>query len=141
MKYNFKATKQVSKNMRQQASGKSKTEDVLAHKLWNEGIHYRRNYKALPGKPDIAITKYKIAIFVDGEFWHGYDWENQKKRIKRNRDYWIPKIERNMIRDKHDEILLKEAGWTVVRFWGKHQVLKNPDYCVEYIKYLIRAKS
>lgn len=78
--------------MKIQSHGKSKTEDLLAHALWKEGIRYRRNYKALPGKPDIAITKYKIAIFVDGEFWHGFNWKEKKKRIKNNRDYWIPKI-------------------------------------------------
>lgn len=72
-KYKFNTTKQISKNMKIQSHGKSKTEDLLAHALWKEGIRYRRNYKALPGKPDIAITKYKIAIFVDGEFWHGFN--------------------------------------------------------------------
>ncbi len=89
--YKFKTDKQTSKNMKVQSHGKSKTEDVLAHSLWAEGIRYRRNYRVLPGKPDIAITKYKIAVFVDGEFWHGFNWEEKRKRIKRNRDYWIPK--------------------------------------------------
>ncbi|MEK3557363.1 very short patch repair endonuclease [Lactobacillus crispatus] len=139
-KINFKTSPQISKNMKLQSHGKSKTEDFLAHTLWNEGIRYRRNYKALPGKPDIAITKYKIAIFVDGEFWHGFNWKEKKKRIKRNRSYWIPKIEKNKIRDQHNDILLKEIGWTPIHFWG-NQVLKNTDYCVELIKYLIRSKK
>ena len=99
MAYKFNNTdSKTSKNMKLQSHGKSKVEDVLAHALWAKGIRYRRNYKALPGKPDIAITKYKIAIFVDGEFWHGFNWKEKKKRIKRNREYWIPKIERTKLR-------------------------------------------
>ena len=59
---------------------------ALRKALWKKGHRYRKNYKELPGKPDIAITKYKIAVFIDGEFWHGYDWENYRNNIKRNRD-------------------------------------------------------
>ena len=80
-----------------------RAEQLLAKSLWHQGIRYRKNYKALPGSPDIAITKSKIAIFVDGEFWHGKNWEDKKKRLKRNRDYWIQKIEENIRRDKHDD--------------------------------------
>lgn len=126
--------------MKKQASGRSKTEDVFAHALWKAGIRYRRNYKALPGKPDIAITKYKIAVFVDGEFWHGKDWEKRKNMIKRNRDYWIPKIERTRIRDQHDDILLKEVGWLPLHFWGR-DVLKYTEYYVEYVKYVIEHRD
>ena len=115
---------------------RGKAENKLALSLWHKGIRYRRNYKKLPGSPDIAITKYKIAIFVDGEFWHGYDWKNKKKRLKRNREYWIQKIEENMKRDKRDDQLLKDSGWTVLHFWEK-MVLKNTDYCVELILYYI----
>lgn len=112
-----------------------KAETLLAKALWHEGIRYFKNYKKLPGKPDIAITKYKIAVFVDGEFWHGYDWENVKvKRIHSNRDYWIPKIERNMERDKDVNNKLEQMGWIVIRFWEKHDVLKDIQSCVEQIK-------
>ena len=72
--------------------GKAETE--LAHALWHVGIRYRKNYKAVPGSPDITITKYKVAVFVDGEFWHGKDWEERKQRLKRNREYWIEKSRR-----------------------------------------------
>lgn len=139
-KYKFKTTRQISSNMKLQSHVKSKIEDLFAHSLWHEGIHYRRDYKALPGKPDIAITKYKIAIFVDGEFWHGFNWQEKKKRIKSNRDYWIPKIEANMTRDKHNDNLLKEAGWWPIHFGG-HLVEKNTDYCIEIVKYMIRNRS
>ncbi|MCD5443094.1 very short patch repair endonuclease [Lactobacillus delbrueckii subsp. lactis] len=113
-------------------STEGKDEVIIRKILWKNGIHYRKNYKDLPGKPDIALTKYKVAVFIDGEFWHGYDWENYKKHIKRNRDYWIPKIERNMKRDQEVNAKLKEMGWTVLRFWSK-QVLKNPEYYAELI--------
>lgn len=89
--YKFKTDKQTSKNMKVQSHGKSKTEDVLAHSLWAEGIRYRRNYRVLPGKPDIAITKYKIAVFVDGEFWHGFNWEEKGKGLRETGIIGFPK--------------------------------------------------
>lgn len=116
---------------------RGKAENKLALALWNQGVRYRRNYKEIPGSPDIAITKYQIAIFIDGEFWHGYDWENRKKRLKRNREYWIQKIEENMARDRRDDELLEKYGWKVLHFWEK-QVLKDLDYCVELVMYYIR---
>ena len=115
-----------------------KAEDMLAKSLWHRGIRYFRNYKKLPGKPDIAITKYKIAVFVDGEFWHGYDWENQKiNRIKTNRDYWIPKIEKNIERDKRVNQELEKMGWFVIRFWERGEVKKDIFKCVEKIEIMI----
>lgn len=116
---------------------RGKAENKLAKRLWHLGFRYRRNYKKLPGSPDIAILKHKIAIFVDGEFWHGYDWENRKKRLKRNREYWIQKIEENMQRDQRNDILLKKKGWIPLHFWEK-TVLQDTDYCVELIKYFSR---
>lgn len=119
-------------------STEGKDEVIIRKILWKNGIHYRKNYKDLPGKPDIALTKYKVAVFIDGEFWHGYDWENCKKHIKSNRDYWVPKIERNMKRDQEVNAKLKEMGWTVLRFWSK-QVLKNPEYYAELIMLYTRS--
>ncbi len=84
---------------------------MLRKALWREGIRYGKNYKQLPGKPDIVIKKYKIAIFCDSDYWHGYDWNERNKRIKSNRDYWIPKIERNMERDRQVNAQLTEAGY------------------------------
>lgn len=109
-----------------------KAESILAKSLWNKGLHYYKNYKILPGSPDIAITKYKIAIFVDGEFWHGENWDYRKKRLKRNRDYWIEKIEENMARDKKNDTLLLSLGWTPLHFWER-QVIKQLDDCIAVI--------
>lgn len=105
MKYKFDTTPEKSKQMAKVHSKNGKDEVILRKLLWHYGVRCRTNYKELPGKPDIAITKYKVAVFVDGEFWHGYEWEKHKPRIKRNRDYWIYKIEYNM---KHDHEVNKQ---------------------------------
>ncbi|MBU0634370.1 MAG: very short patch repair endonuclease, partial [Candidatus Omnitrophica bacterium] len=81
----------------------------------------------------IVLLDKRIAIFVDGEFWHGYRWAEKKKRIKANRKYWIPKIERNIKRDKKNSGLLKKEGWETIRFWEK-QVKKDLVKCVKKIK-------
>jgi DNA mismatch endonuclease (patch repair protein) len=106
--------------------------------LWHEGIRYRKNYNKLPGKPDIAIVKYKIAVFCDGEFWHGKDWDSRKEKLHANREYWIPKIERNMDRDKETDIKLSRLGWIVLRFWGR-DIQKNLSACVQKVRDTISA--
>lgn len=108
-------------------------ETVLAKALWRQGYRYRKNDKRLPGSPDIAILKYQIAIFVDGEFWHGKDWETRKERLKRNRKYWIEKIEENMARDRCNDQLLTSAGWTPIHFWEK-EIMKNLPACIAEIE-------
>lgn len=127
MKYKFKTDTKTRKRMSKVHSKNGKDEQILAKMLWHKGIRYRKNYKSLPGKPDIVITKYKIAIFIDGEFWHGYNWPDSKKYLHRNRDYWIKKIEYNIAHDERVNKELEEMGWTVLRFWSR-KVLKNPEY-------------
>jgi len=105
----------------------------LRKALWGAGIRYRKNYSKIPGAPDIAITKYQIAVFCDGEFWHGKDWERKKSRINSNREYWIEKIERNMNRDCETDRSLYGMGWIVMRFWGL-DIQKDLPGCVEDIK-------
>jgi DNA mismatch endonuclease (patch repair protein) len=120
-------------NMSHIRSKNTSIEVSLRNALWHEGIRYRKNYDKLPGKPDIAITKYKIAIFCDGEFWHGKNWNSKRDAIKTNQDYWIPKIERNIDRDNEIDKTLQSLGWTVLRFWGK-EINKNLEECVEEVK-------
>jgi len=108
-------------------------EITLCKALWGSGIRYRKNYKKLPGAPDIAITKYRIAVFCDGEFWHGKDWETKKLKIQNNREYWIKKIEKNMNRDCETDRALYWRGWTVIRFWGS-DITKDLLGCVEVIR-------
>ena len=124
---------QRRRNMQAIKSKDTTIELALRKALWSKGIRYRKNCKALIGKPDVAITKYKIAVFCDSEYWHGYDWENQNQKIKSNRDYWIPKIERNIERDKEVTAALEQEGWTVIRFWER-QIRKELDACVTQIQ-------
>lgn len=113
-----------------------RAEMLLAKALWSQGVRYRRNYKKVPGSPDIAITKHQIAVFVDGEFWHGKDWETRKPKLKANREYWIEKIEENIARDKRNDEKLFQMGWTVIHFWEK-EVLKETDACAERVMSMI----
>ena len=123
---------QRRRNMQAIKSKDTTIELALRKALWSKGIRYRKNCKTLIGKPDIAITKYKIAVFCDSEYWHGFDWENRNRKIKSNREYWIPKIERNMARDKEVNAALEQEGWTVIRFWER-QIRKELDGCVNEI--------
>ena len=113
---------------------------ALRKALWKKGIRYRKNYKGLIGKPDIVITKYRIVVFCDSDFWHGYDWDNTKSRIKSNQEYWIPKIERNMKRDKEVTAVLVEQGWIVLRFW-EHSIRKNLESCLDDIEEAVSIRK
>lgn len=104
----------------------------LRRALWSEGLRYRKNYARLPGKPDLVFLSAQVAVFCDSEFWHGYNWEHRKADFKSHRDFWIPKIERNMRRDEQVNKLLEEMGWRVIRFWG-HEITKGLPSCVEEI--------
>lgn len=125
----------VSKNMSRIHNKDTSIELQLRNALWHKGYHYRKNYKALPGSPDIVLTKYKIAIFCDSEFFHGKDWEILKPRIERgsNSDYWLKKISNNRRRDDEVNKQLLFRGWTVIRFWGK-DIQKNLDECVRVVE-------
>ena len=112
---------------------------MLRKELWKRGLRYRKNYKELCGKPDIVFVKAKIAVFVDGKMWHGFDWEHQKNDFKSNRDFWIPKIERNIERDKTVAQELKAQGWQVIRFWD-FEVRKNVVLCADRIKEILHAR-
>lgn len=123
---------QRSKNMRAIKNKDTSIERTLRKVLWEKGYMYRKNCKDVYGKPDIVFKKQKLAIFCDSKFWHGYDWENQKKTIKSNRDFWFPKIERNIMRDKEVNEKLKQNGWNVLRFW-EDQIEKDTNSCLNKI--------
>lgn len=126
---------QRRRNMQNIHSKDTAIEVQLRKALWNKGYRYRKNYKNLPGKPDIVLTKYKIAIFCDGEFFHGKDWEVLKPRLEKgkNGDFWISKISKNR---KHDDEVNKKLlfmGWTVIRFWG-NDIKKYTNECIKVIE-------
>jgi DNA mismatch endonuclease (patch repair protein) len=125
---------QRRKNMQHIRSKDTGIEVKLRKALWHKGYRYRKNYKELPGKPDIVLMKYKIAIFCDSEFFHGKDWPELEKRILRgsNSEYWYGKVTRNMERDAEINRTLYGEGWTVLRFWGK-DIEKHLDECIKVV--------
>ena len=130
---------QRKKCMQSNKSTGTKPELVLAKSMWALGLRYRKNSGSIFGKPDFSFKKYKVAVFVDGEFWHGKDWEQRKAEIKGNREFWIAKIERNIRRDIEVTGRLKAEGWTVLRFWS-NDVVKDTTSCAEKVKEIIRAR-
>lgn len=134
-RFHGQTTEKNSRTMSKIMGKDTKIELVLRKALWAKGYRYRKNYKTLPGRPDIAITKYKIAVFCDGEFFHGKNWEVLRPKLEqgKNPDYWINKIERNRNRDKEKDAELLYNGWTVIHFWGD-DIIKNTDECVRVIE-------
>jgi DNA mismatch endonuclease (patch repair protein) len=103
---------------------------LVSAALYPQGYRYKINYKRLPGKPDIAFISQKIAIFADGDFWHGYTFQKIKGRLPRK--YWHAKIKGNIERDKKTNRTLKRNGWKVIRIWD-HDIRKNPDKVLKKI--------
>lgn len=134
-----KTKEQISYNMKRVKSKDSEIELLLRKELWNRGLRYQKNVKTIFGKPDIVFKGKKIAVFCDSEFWHGFDWENRKDQIKSRRDFWIPKIERNIQRDIEVTEKLTETGWIVLRFWGK-DIKKNCTKCADIIEEAVRGR-
>lgn len=147
----IKSAEARSKNMSAIHSRDTKPELVLRKALWNKGIRYRKNLGSLPGKPDIVLTKYRICIFVDSEFFHGkgffsdYDskkYDSLKEQLEHSNhpDFWLKKISGNMERDERVNMELENDGWTVIRFWSK-EVLHNTDECVIKIEQIILQQA
>lgn len=137
----------LNKEQRHKAMSHIKSKDTsielaLRKELWSRGYRYRKNYKELPGSPDIVLTKYKIAIFCDGELFHGKNWEVLRLKLLKgnNPEFWVKKIERNMDRDRENDKKLLFMGWTVIHFWG-NDILKNPKQCVKVIEECIFDNS
>jgi DNA mismatch endonuclease Vsr len=124
---------QRRKTMQAVKSKDSKMEIILRKALWKRGFRYRKNYGRIYGKPDVVLISKKVAIFCDSEFWHGRNWSLRKYDIKSNRDFWYPKIERNIKRDKQVTRWLKNQGWKVLRFW-ESEIEKNLNGCINKIE-------
>ena len=134
-----KTKEQISKNMKAVHNKDSEIELLLRKELWNRGLRYRKNYRGLIGKPDIVFIRKRIAIFCDSEFWHGFDWEAKKHEIKSRQEFWIPKIERTIERDKEVTQALEEQGWLVMRFWGK-EIQKNCAACADKVEEALKER-
>lgn len=129
-------TKEQRRRNMQNIKGKDTSIEIKLRKaLWHKGYRYRKNVSALPGKPDIVLTKYKLAIFCDSEFFHGKDWEVLKPRLERgsNAAFWVNKISRNRERDEEVNKRLLFMGWTVIRFWGM-EINKDVELCVKVVE-------
>ena len=135
--YKFNTTKERSALMKKIRSSGTKQEVNLGKALWKKGYRYRKQYGKLPGTPDFVFVKNKVAVFIDGEFWHGFNWNEKKAKIKANRDYWVPKIEKNIKRDRENNKLLKKMNWKVLRFWEK-QITTDLGMCIEKIERALR---
>lgn len=123
----------------------TKPELMLRRALWKKGFRYRTNYKKLPGKPDIVLTKAKIAIFCDGDFWHGHNWAlrgipSLEDELATYSDFWREKILRNIRRDKQNTEALKMEGWVVIRFW-ESEIRSDLEKCVSIISDLYSSQK
>lgn len=136
----FYASKKSSSTMSKIRSNNTKAEVKLRKALWSLGYRYRLHKKQLKGKPDLVFTAKKVVVFIDGDFWHGYNWQERKPRLKTNTEYWIPKIERNMQRDVEVTEALQKEGWKVIRLW-EHEVNKNLKRCLETVTNALTASS
>jgi len=133
-----KTKEQISYNMSRVRNRDSSLENALCAEFDRRGLTtYTRNDKSVFGKPDFVFAARKVAVFCDSEFWHGYDWEHAKSEIKSNHDFWIPKIEKNIVRDKEVTDKLQSDGWTVLRFWGK-RIENDIAECADEVENLLR---
>lgn len=119
-------------------SKNTEPELLLRKALWKRGLRYRVNYEKLIGKPDIVFTKARIVIFCDGDFWHGHNWAlrgipSLEDELASYSTLWKDKILKNIERDKKNNEVLKELGWTVIRFW-ESEIRKNLKECVCYVE-------
>ena len=105
-------------------------EDSVTKELWKRGVRFRKNVNGLVGKPDIAIKKYKVVVFLDSCFWHGCPVHGNKP--KTNEDYWNNKLERNKARDAEVTKYYQQKGWNVLRIW-EHDIKKNFDQTIDRI--------
>jgi DNA mismatch endonuclease, patch repair protein len=121
----------------------SKAELALRRQLHARGLRYRLHARDVPGRPDLVMRKYRLAVFVDGDFWHGNAWKVRglarfEDQFPTNRDFWVAKIRRNMQRDQEVTAALVANGWTVVRLW-ESEVLASPTGAADRVQRALRS--
>jgi DNA mismatch endonuclease (patch repair protein) len=114
----------------------TKVEQIVFKELRRRKIYFQAHYKNVPGNPDIALPRKKCAIFIDGDFWHGYELQKLKNRLPEN--YWMAKIERNVKRDRKNRAELRKMGWDILRVW-EHEVYDNLDEVINHIVLFITS--
>jgi DNA mismatch endonuclease Vsr len=128
-----KTKEEIYKNMSAVKSSGTKIEILMGKALWDIGLRYRKNYKKVFGKPDFAFLSAKVAVFCDSSFWHGRNWgQKRKSEFRKNKTFWVNKIEKNIARDKTVNRELKKDGWKVFRFW-EDKIILNAENCAKKV--------
>lgn len=104
-------------------------ERVLASLLESHGLLWEAHVQSLPGRPDFVFAEQKVAVFVDGDFWHGWRFPLWKHKLQ---EKWAAKIAVNRERDRKNHRRLRRLGWTVIRIW-EHQLKKAPETCLKRV--------
>ena len=106
------------------------------------GLRFRKNVRDLPGKPDIVFPTRKVAVFCDGDFWHGRKWRSRRRKLQRgpNSQYWVKKISTNIARDRKHDRQLRRLGWAVLRFW-ETEILDDPTKAATEIADVVRSRN
>lgn len=120
----------------------TKPEVALRKELWRRKLRYRKNYKPLIGKPDIVFVRARLAVFCDGDFWHGHNWAvrgygSLENELQRYAPKWVAKITRNIQRDQEVTQKLENEGWTVLRIW-ESEIKRNVKECGDRVEYVYR---
>jgi DNA mismatch endonuclease, patch repair protein len=136
----MKTREQISYNMSRIRNSGSEIERLLGKAMWAVGIRYRKQYSRVPGKPDFVIVKAKLAVFCDSAFWHGRGWPEAARQLKSNREFWVPKIERNIARDKEVGVMLRRRGWRVIRFWDD-RIKRDAPGCALRVVAAVRKRA
>ena len=136
------SSERASRALSKIKASETKGERLLRSALWKMGFRFRKNVRNLPGKPDIVFTRCKLAVFCDGDFWHGRNWRKDKRRLQAgpNAPYWVAKIKANMNRDRRYNKELKHLGWSVVRIW-ESDILKDPQLAATKVAEAVLSKT
>jgi DNA mismatch endonuclease (patch repair protein) len=126
-------TKEKRSEVMSKIRGKNTKVELLVYKeLRRRGIYFQKHYKRAVGSPDVALPRKKLAIFIDGDFWHGYKFAKRKDKLPK--EYWVGKIEANIRRDRKNRALLRRAGWRVLRVWEHELSRKKFDETMDKIE-------
>jgi DNA mismatch endonuclease, patch repair protein len=136
------ASASASSAKRANRSSDTVHERLLRRAIWRRGLRFRKNVAALPGKPDIVFTKALVAVFRDGDFWHGRNWKQLSQKLRRgaNAAYWCQKVRANMLRDRRVTQLLEGSGWYVVRLW-ESDIKARPEHAALYVAKIVHESA
>ncbi len=132
----IKTKEQRSYNMSRIRSENTKPEKLMFQLLEKIGCKFKKHYPVI-GKPDIAFPEYKVAVFINGEFWHGKNYLTKKNATP---EYWIKKIGNNIKRDRLVQRTLRKEGWHIINFWG-NDIVRNPDRAINRLFRLLISQG